>query len=217
MKFTKEDAFKELVKRMTANNEKINLSDRSINEQLETLMPLLVSEETELNDFVDRTLPLFKTANANVRNDISEGIRKYKEENPIQNGNQTTTTTTTTPSGNKELEEMRARLEKMENEYADVKRKEKIDGIRTAVISKLKEKGVKDKNWINALSSEVTITEDFDVDGKVDSYIKLYNQSKAEYNPNATPNTSGGKGSSDDDAIKQAAEIAKANRLVGGI
>ena len=35
MKFTKEDANKELVARMTAKGEKLNLSQRSMNEQVE--------------------------------------------------------------------------------------------------------------------------------------------------------------------------------------
>ena len=44
MKFTKEDAYKELVKLMTAKGEALNLSSRSINEQLEKLMPLLAND-----------------------------------------------------------------------------------------------------------------------------------------------------------------------------
>ena len=83
MKFTKEDAYKDLVSKMTARGEKLDLSERSINEQLDTLMPMVANDETELSDFVEKTLPLFKTANANIRNDVSVGINKYKTEHPI--------------------------------------------------------------------------------------------------------------------------------------
>lgn len=211
MKFTKEDAYKELVRLMTTNGEALNLSSRSINEQLERLMPLLANEETELNDFVTNTLPLFKTMDANVRNDVSGGIRKYQEENPKPNQGQTQTNT----EGNSAVEEMRKRLEKMESEYKSRQEQERVELIRKQIIEKLKEKGVKDKEWANALLSEITITEDFDIDAKVASYLNLYNKSKAQFDPNLTPNGAGGTTQKDDETIKQAAAIAKQNRLVG--
>ena len=53
MKFTNEDAYKKLVAKLTANGEKLNLSQRSINEQIEALLPLVANDEMELEDFVD--------------------------------------------------------------------------------------------------------------------------------------------------------------------
>ena len=84
MKFTKDQAYKELVAKMTTNGEKLNLSERSINEQLEALIPLVASEETEINDFIEKCLPIFKTSNANVRNDVSNGIKSYIDANPYK-------------------------------------------------------------------------------------------------------------------------------------
>ena len=211
MKFTKEDAYKELVRLMTTNGEALNLSSRSINEQLEKLMPLLANDETELNDFVTNTLPLFKTMDANVRNDVSGGIKKYQDENPR----------TTQPQNNQNneqdsaLEEMRKRLEKMESEYKSRQEQDRVESTRKQIIEKLKEKGVKDKEWANTLLSEITITENFDIDAKVASYLNLYNRSKAQFDPNLTPNGAGGTTQKDDETIKQAAAIAKQNRLVG--
>lgn len=213
MKFTKEDACKELVKQMTARGEALNLSTRSINEQLEQLMPLLANDETELSDFIASTLPIFKTADANVRNDVSEGIKKYKDENPIK---QTQKPTTTQPTGNEELEEMRKRLEKMESEYNSRIERERVESTRNQIVQKLKEKGVKDSEWAKSLVSEITIGEDFDIDTKVDAYLNLYNKVKAQINPDVTPQNAGGGVQKDDETIKQAAAIAKANRLVGG-
>ena len=83
MKFTKEDANKELVARMTAKGEKLNLSQRSMNEQVEHMYTLIANEEMELVDFVDKVLPFVKTSDANVRNDVSQGIKDYKSHNPI--------------------------------------------------------------------------------------------------------------------------------------
>lgn len=213
MKFTKEDACKELVKQMTARGEALNLSTRSINEQLEQLMPLLANDETELSDFIASTLPIFKTADANVRNDVSEGIRKYKDENPIK---QTPKTTTTQPTGNEELEEMRKRLEKMESEYNSRIERERVENTRNQIVQKLKEKGVKDSEWAKSLVSEITIGENFDIEAKVEAYLNLYNKVKAQINPDVTPQNAGGGVQKDDETIKQAAAIAKANRLVGG-
>lgn len=209
MKFTKEDAYKELVKQMTAKGEALNLSSRSINEQLEKLMPLLANDETELSDFVNTTLPIFKTADANVRNDVSEGIRKYKDENPIQ------TQTPKTKDGNTELDEMRKRLEKMESEYKSRQEAERIARTRNEIVEKLKAKGVKDTAWLTPFLSDITITEDFDVDAKVETYLKSYNTFKAQIDTDVTPKGAGGSNLKDDDTIKRAAEIAKQNRLVG--
>ena len=80
MKFTKEDARKELMSKIPNKGQTLQLSERSINEMLETLMPLVANDETELSDFVDRVLPTFKTADGNVRHEVSAGINKYKEE-----------------------------------------------------------------------------------------------------------------------------------------
>lgn len=214
MKFTKEDAYKELVKQMTANGEKLNLSERSVNEQVEALLPLVANDETELADFVTKTLPMFKTANANVRNDIAQGIKEYKDQNPIK---PTPTPTPNPKEGqNEEIAKLLARIEKMESESAAVKQREYEDGIRKTITSKLKDKGVKDKEWVSSFLSEITITEDFDVDAKVESYLNIYNKAMAVTNPNVTPVGAGGKPNSEDDTIKQAAAIAKQNRLVGG-
>lgn len=215
MKFTKEDAYKELVKQMTVNGEKLNLSDRSINEQVEALLPLVANEEMELTDFVAKTLPMFKTANANVRNDVAQGIKDYRENNPIKA--QTTQTTTTTPNDkDSEIAKLLERIEKMESESAAAKQRERENDIRKTITAKLKEKGVKDKEWVSSFLSEITITEDFDVDAKVESYLNIYNKAMATINPNVTPVAAGGKPTNDDDTIKRAAEIAKQNRLVGG-
>lgn len=211
MKFTKEDAYKDLVGKMTAKGEKLNLSERSINEQLETLIPLIANEETELSDFIEKSLPFFRTADANVRNDISVGINKYKADNTPQNT--PPQKTNNTPDTKTELEE---RLAALEQQLANTKREKYLVDTRRDILSKLKDKGVKDEEWVNSLLSEITITDDFDVDTKVESFLNLYNRSQAKFEPNITPHNAG-NGSTDyiGDAIKQASAIAKAQSLVG--
>ena len=214
MKFTKEDAYKELVAKMTAKGEKLNLSERSINEHLDNLISLVVNDETELSDFIERTLPLFKTSDANVRNDVSAGINKYKEDNPVVAP--PTNPTNNAKKGADDKSELEKRMETLEKELANAKREKRMVDVRREVISRLKEKGVKNEDWMNALLSEVSITDDFDVDTKVESYLNLYNKLQADVELNSTPlGVGGGKSDYVSDAIKQAAALAKSQSLVG--
>ena len=79
MKFTIEEVCKELAGRLTTKGEKLNMSERSIREQAERLVALVADDETEMSDFVDKVLPLFKTMDNNVRNDVSGLAKELKE------------------------------------------------------------------------------------------------------------------------------------------
>jgi len=210
MKFEKKDAHKELVARMTAKGEKLNLSDRSINEQLDALMPLIADEEMELTDFVEKVLPLFNTANANVRHDVSTGIDEYKKSNPKS---QTTTTTTTTKS--EEKSDVEKRLEELEARLLKAEQEKKTTNVRNQVVAKLKEKGIKDAEWINEFLSEVTIDENFDVEAKADLYLGLYNKIRAVEDPSQTPPppSKGKDANYIAKAVEAAAAFAKSQRL----
>lgn len=207
MKFTREQANKELVAKMTANGEKLSVSDRTINEHLDTLMPLM-GEEMELQDFVEKCLPLFKSTDANVRNDVSVGIREYKAANPALEPQKTTQETIAPQSS--EYADLLKRIEELENEKARASKEKKVGTIKEEIVSKLKSKGVKDDEWINALLSEVNITEDFQVDAKVESYLGLYNKQNAMIDPIQTPVIpKGGKNQLLDDALAEAESYAK--------
>lgn len=202
MKFTKEDAYKDLVAKMTSNGEKLNLSERSFNEQLEQLMPLIATEETELSDFIEKCLPFFNTANANVRNDISVGINEYKKNNPPK------TTVVTDPNVDGTWKE---RFEQMEKKIADAEAKERVSNVKKQLLAKMQEKGVKNKEWAEALISEVTITDDFDVDSKAESYLAIYNKMQSTVRSTRSPEGAGG-GSGEtyvNDVIKRAGELEK--------
>ena len=215
MKFTKDQAHKELVARMTAKGEKLNLSERSINEQLDTLISLVATEESELSDFIDKCLPLFKTADANIRNDVSGGIKAYIDANPYKEekkgGN------VPTKKADDANSELLKRLESLEAELSTAKKEKQIADIRKDVIAKMKEKGVKDDEWITDFLSEIAITEDFDTDVKVDNYVKFYNKTKSTINTDVSPDdaSGGSKRNTISDAIKQAAALAKSQNLIG--
>ena len=218
MKFTKEDACKELAAKIPQKGQTLNLSERSINEMLETLMMLVANDETELEDFVTSVLPTFRTADGNVRNDVSVGIKNYKDSNPVvvtpkkEDGKE---------DGKKNdddaMAKALARIEELERKNADNERRAKLTSRRDEIASKMREKGVKNREWVNSFLDEVSFDGDeFDVDAKVESYVKMYNLSNANYDPDATPRGAGGGKGEDkalNDVIKGASQFVKSQRL----
>lgn len=213
MKFTKEEAYKDLVAKLTAKGEKLNLSERSINEQLETLMPLIANEETELADFLEKVTPVFKTADANVRNDVSSGIAEFKKSYPQEKKTEPKKDVADKTDSNELLLQ---RLTELEDAIKANKAKETINALRSSFLAKAKEKGVKDDEWLDSYVGELAISEEFDVDARVESCLKLYNKSMAAINPNVTPDKGGSK--TEEQGIKEriaaAAALAKSQRLI---
>ena len=210
MKFTKDDACKHLTGKFSEKGQTLYISERSINEMLDTLMPLVANDETELEDFVTNVLPAFTTANMNIKNDVSVGIKDYKEKNPVK------------PVVKKEEEDdamakALARIEELERKNAENENKAQLSNRRWEVVSKMKEKGVKDKEWIDAFLDEVSLDgEGFDVDAKVESYVKMYNKSLAIVDPDITPRNPSGKRGEDKElsnVIKGASDFVKSQRL----
>ena len=205
MKFTKEEAGKEIAAKLSKSVENIGAWDRTIRENVETLWGILGEEnEIELGDFVTKALPLFNTTagfmrktNADLAKSYEEKIELLKQQKP----------TSQTSDPNKELIERLAALEKANEEQ---KTKLAIDAKRQELTDKLKEKGVKDAKWINDLFGLVSVQEDTDVNAEVDKYVNLYNSSRSRYNSNVTPSSS--KNDPDDyvnSTIKNAVNIIK--------
>ena len=205
MKFTKEEAGKELAAKLSKSVENIDAWDRTIRENVETLWGILGEEnEIELNDFVSKSLPLFNTTAGFMRKTNADLAKSYEEKIELLK-QQKTTSQTSDP--NKELIERLAALEKANEEQ---KTKLAIDAKRQELTDKLKEKGVKDAKWINDLFGLVSVQSDTDVDAEVDKYVNLYNSSRSRYNSNVTPSSS--KNDPDDyvnSTIKNAVNIIK--------
>ena len=211
MKFTKEDARKELSTRIVANGETLSLSERSINEQLDTLMSLLANEETELEDFVTSVVPLFRTANANIRNDVSAGIKSYQDKHPEVKTQQNEDNNLKDDPDT----EIEKRLKALEEELYAARSEKRVSDVKRDIIAKLKEKGVKDEEWANALLNEISIDEDFNVDAKVESYVSLYNKSNSQTPESVTPQSTNGSAVNKqlNDTIEGARAIAKSIRF----
>lgn len=217
MKFTQEDACKELATKIPQKGQTLNLSERSINEMLETLMPLLANDDTELSAFVEQVLPAFRTADGNIKNDVSLGIKDYKEKNPVAPVVKKDDDPSKKANEDDAMAKALARIEELERKNAENEKKAQLSNRRAEVVSKMKEKGVKDKEWINAFLDEVSLDgESFDVDAKVESYVKMYNKSLVIVDPDITPRDTGGKRGEDKElsnVIKGASEFVKSQRL----
>lgn len=188
MKFTKEQAYEELVSKMTTNGETLNLSQRSINEQLENLMPLLAQEDTELEDFVNTVLPVFKIADANIRHDVSVGIADFKKKNatpPIEK--------TTETGADDDDDALMQRISALEGKLREKEAKDAINENKKNFLAKVRESGVKDEDWLSGYMENITISEDFDVEDKATKCVAFYNKTAAKVKTDVTPQRTGGK------------------------
>jgi hypothetical protein len=214
MKFTKEDAYKELVSKMTTKGEKLNLSERSINEQLEKLIPLIANDETELVDFIEKSLPFFKTADANVRNDVSVGIKDYIDKNPKVE--EPKPQEPKSQEGNEEMRKILERLEGLEKRNSELETAELIKQKKNEIKSYLKDKGVKNEDWISEMLEQISISKDTEVQSKGDSLLGMYNKLYAGVEEFLLPGQAGGTVNDErlKDAISKAGQYAKETALV---
>ena len=210
MKFTKEEAGKEIAAKLSKSVENIDAWDRTIRENVETLWGILGEEnDIELGDFVTKSLPLFNTTAGFMRKTNADLAKSYEDQIEQLKKNQPVPPTPLTPDPNKELIERIAALEKANEEQ---KTKLAIETKRKELTDKLKDKGVKDAKWINDLFSLVSVQADTDVDAEVDKYVNLYNSSRSRYNSNVTPSVSQ---NNPDDYVSNTIKAAAAMRKGG--
>lgn len=214
MKFTKDDAYKELVSQIPEKGQTLYITDRSINEMLDNLMPLCANEETELADFVKAVLPSFKSADKGSRHKASEEVKAYIEKNPPAPP-QKDDKDKETPKADDVSAELLKRIEELEKKNADNEKKSTLSKRRSDIATKMAEKGCKDNEWIDDLLGEVNLDgDDFDADARVEKYMKMYNKSKAKVSPSVTPSSAGGGSGNDtylDSIIKAAAAKNKSD------
>ena len=198
MKFTKEEAYEELVKRMTAKGEKLNLTERTLKRQLETLVKFVANDEMELDAFVNEVLPDVKELDGQYRKDNSDFVNEWKKNHPEPNQDDIKNNNNGGDKGDKkdddQMAKMMAIIEKLQKESEDNKRNATLKNKRSELLEVMGKKGIKDKEWCDGLIDEITISEDMDVEAKADSLLKLYNKSKANTGGNTPPLGSSGGG-----------------------
>lgn len=194
MKFTKEDAIKELKSQLSSKVEKIDKWERTITENVETLIALVGEDSTiELTDFVAKAIPLFNTTQGMLRKenaDVAKGLEQQITELKAQLEKKEPTKPNP-KEPNDDVKALLQRLETLENESKQAKLQIKLQDVRKSLIDKLKEKGVKDKDWANLMLDNITLTEDLDIDTKAADLLKLYNKSQSNANVTVTPQGTG--------------------------
>lgn len=199
MKFTKEEAFESLKGILTNNGKKtLRMSEKSINKQLESLIPLVANDDMELNDFVDKVKDTFGVMNSNVEKDNSDFVKQWEKEHPTKPVNQETKKDDE-PTPNNEMSALKKRLDELEQREAQREKERTISDKRTQLLKAMRDKGIKDEEWSKAFVSEIAIVDDMDIDAKADSFLKLYNKSKASSagDGGATPKDTSGSGNKD--------------------
>ena len=218
MKFTKEQAFEILRSNLTNGGKKtLRMSEKSINAQLDTLIPLVANDEMELNDFIEKVKPTFATMNSNAEKDNSDFIKQWKEQHPDPSPdpnkpdpNKPDPTKPIT-TNNPEIKAMMDRIAALEKENNENKLMAEVAVKRNELVAKMKEKGITDTDWIDSFLGEITIDKDIDVDAKAESFLKIYNKSKSVISPNPTPQSSQTP-PPDQNPLKAASDYMKAQR-----
>lgn len=84
MKFTKEQVIKNLKEQLSQQGQTLTLSDRTLSETLDTLMPVLATDDTELADFGKIVLPIIKTTNGNLIKEKADSIKAWEIAHPTK-------------------------------------------------------------------------------------------------------------------------------------
>ena len=178
MKFTKEEAFEKLKGILTNNGKKpLRMSEKSIEKQLENLMPLVANEEMELADFVEKVKSTFSVMNSNVEKDNADFVKEWEKNHPV-----TETPKNDPPKNDEPSDAMGAllkRIDELEKKNAERDKETILMQKRKDLLKAMKDKGIKDEDWSKSFIEEISITEDLDVDAKADAYLKIYNKSQA--------------------------------------
>ena len=187
MKFTKEEAFEKLKGFLTNGGKKdLQMSERSINEQLEILTPLLASEDMELDVFFDKVKDTFSIMNSNVKKDNSDFVKQWEKNHSNDNSDKGAATTTPSPNDEGAMSALLKRVEELEMREAERTKEATLAQKRKDLLQAMKSKGIKDEQWSKDFVSEIAITDDMDVDAKAESFLKIYNKSQASQTGNGT-------------------------------
>lgn len=215
MKFTKEDAVKELTAKLSTNVENISKWERTIKENVETLCSILgENSEIELDDFIEKAIPIFNTTAGFIRKENSDLAKTFKVEIDDLKAKLAQPNVQNQP--NNENEALLKRLEALENENKRNKEELAQRETKNRLAAKMKELGIKSNKWIDGMLSKAAITADMDIDATANEYLEIYNDFVANVTPSVTPNNPSGKPTEyANDTIKAAAALAKQNSLVG--
>lgn len=218
MKFTKEQAFEKLKGFLTESGKKpLRMTELSLNRQLDTLMPILTNDETELDDFFEKSKESFKTMNSdaefNNSNFAKNFEKEFKEQWEKDHPNQESKKDEGGEGGKGELsKDVLDRLKKLEEQNAIFEAEKTKTTKRSELLTKLKAKKIDDTEWLNAYIKKLPINGDTDIDTEVDDALVLYNRSNSHFDNNATPHGVGGSIKEDEHQDDDVKSLLKRNR-----
>ncbi len=211
MKFTKEQLLDALKAKLTANGKHLSISEKTIKSLSDSHYDLLVSEETEISDLVNKILPQYVSLNGNYEKDNADFIKKWKEDHPEPNPNDTPNPNNDNSS---EVEKkLLERLEALERKEAEAEAARLTSVKRGELLKKFKEKGISDDKWIEAYLKKLSISKDTDIEAETTDALDFYNLSHANNGGRNTPGNSGGNNNGDISADRWKG----VNKALGGI
>lgn len=210
MKFTKEQLLDALKAKLTANGKHLSISEKTIKSLSDSHYDLLVSEETEISDLVNKILPQYVSLNGNYEKDNADFIKKWKEDHPEPNPNGTPNPDNNSSEVEKKLLE---RLEALERKEAEAEATRLTSVKRGELLEKFKEKGISDDKWIEAYLKKLSISKDTDIEAETTDALDFYNLSHANSGGRKTPGNSGGNNNGDISTDRWKG----VNKILGGI
>ncbi len=198
MKFTEEQAYDEIIAKLTKEEANPLFNERGIKAMIKRDFMMLKDSEMELDAYAADASILAKDIDGNIRKVVSTSIEtsnKTAVEKALEDyKNQIT------PQENKEdadngLSAFEQRLKALEEENARLKEESGKTETRTSIVAAFKEKGISDEDWINEMLEFANYDNGTDVVAYVDKGVKLFNRQKSQtstFTPNRTEGSTGG-------------------------
>jgi len=212
MKFTKEQAIESITSKFADKAKGIDLK-RTIEEAVSNCMEM-VGENSEMEldafvGFVEKNVSsalgfakhLKKTATESMQEQLAELQRKLDGKEPPKTDDDDKTIKTDDPA----LKAMQDEIAEMKKKLAAKDAEEAVTEKRKQLVAKMGE-SIKDKDWIEAYLSEISITAETDVEAKAKDYVAFYNKTHAK-GGKVTPQSTG---SDDDDNSNVKSTVAAA-------
>lgn len=213
MKFTKEQLLDALKAKLTANGKHLSISEKTIKSLSDSHYDLLVSEETEISDLVNKILPQYVSLNGNYEKDNADFIKKWKEDHPEPKPKSNDAPNPDSNNSSEVEKKLLERLEALERKEAEAEAARLTSVKRGELLDKFKEKGISDDKWINAYLKKLSISKDTDIEAETADALDFYNLSHANSGGRNTPGNSGGN---NNDGIS-AERWKGVNKALGGI
>lgn len=214
--FTKEEAIKALEAKIPTKDKDLDLG-RTISEAVDNSIELIGEDsEMELNDFVEKVFKQVKTSiglthseNSKVATKMQSQIDELKKK---ANGKTKQPDDGNGDDDDTKFKSLQDELDTIKKRFADEDRQKSIAEKRSAIINKMAE-SIPDKDWIKDYMSQITVTEDTDVDAKANDYVAFYNKTQANVVKRSTTPKKTGEGDDVDsdvrNTVKAAAQIKK--------